>query len=324
MFKKYPMKMRPVSKEILWGGDILKKKYHKTADFEKLAESWELTVRPDGMSIIDNGTYTGLTLEAYAAYNPLSILGSNGTKGDRFPLLIKFIDAREPLSVQVHPDDTYSLANEGELGKMEMWYIVEATESATLVYGLAEGCTKEMLEKAITGGTMDDVLHTIPVKAGECYFIPAGQIHAIGAGCLIAEIQQNSNITYRVYDYNRRQADGSLRELHIEKALDVIRIRTEEEIRALRFQHKEPSSEKTLCDCQYFKVKKFTTHGGNRDLYVSDSSFMSLLVLSSDNGQLLHEGIVYDLASGDNYFIPAGTGQISLIGSTEVLVTTAN
>jgi len=323
--KKYPMKLRPVSKEILWGGDRLRTRYNKTAPFEKIAESWELTVRPDGMSIIDSGAYTGVSLEDFIRRAPQSILGENGCRGDRFPLLIKFIDARDDLSIQVHPDDTYSLAHEGELGKMEMWYIVEAAEGAKLVYGLREGCTLEDLASSIENGTTESVLHYVPVKAGDCYFIPSGQIHAIGSGCLIAEIQQNSNITYRVYDYNRRQADGSLRTLHVQQALDVTKIRSDEEIQKIRYSMGPDKHGKTLCDCAYFKVKRHvTTMGGDTDFFVSDRSFKSVLVLYSDGGQLLYDGTAYELTTGDCYFLPAGMGNVTLSGKAEILVTTAN
>lgn len=325
MLKKYPMKLRPVTKEILWGGSRLKERYHKHADFDKLAETWELTVRPDGMSIIDSGDYTGMPLDEFIRHAPESILGTNGSKGDRFPVLIKFIDARDDLSIQVHPDDNYSLANEGELGKMEMWYIVEATDDAKLVYGLKDGCTMEAFAKAVTEGCTESVLRYVPVKAGECYFIPSGQVHAIGSGCLIAEIQQNSNVTYRVYDYNRRQADGSLRQLHVAQALDVVQIRSDDEVQALRYEAGPDKHGKTLCNCKYFKVKKHVTSvDGNTDFFVSDKSFKSVLVLHADNAHLEHDGTRYEITTGDSFFLPSGMGTVYLTGDAEVLVTTVN
>ena len=325
MLKKYPMKLRPVTKEILWGGDRLKQRYHKHAAFDKLAETWELTVRPDGMSIIDSGDYTGMSLEEFINHAPRSILGTNGIKGDRFPILIKFIDARDDLSIQVHPDDSYALANEGELGKMEMWYIVEATDDAKLVYGLKDGCTMDAFAKAVAEGRTESVLQYVPVKAGECYFIPSGQVHAIGSGCLIAEIQQNSNVTYRVYDYNRKQADGSLRQLHVAQALDVVQIRTDAEVQALRYEAGPDKHGKTLCNCQYFKVKKHVTSvDGNTDFFVSDKSFKSVLVLHAENAYLEHEGTRYEITTGDSFFLPSGMGSVMLTGDAEVLVTTVN
>ena len=325
MLRKYPMKLRPVTKEILWGGNRLKERYHKTASFEKLGETWELTVRQDGMSIIDSGDYTGMPLDEFIRFAPQEILGSNGSKGDRFPILIKFIDARDDLSIQVHPDDAYALANEGELGKMEMWYIVEATDDARLVYGLKEGCTMEAFTKAVADGVTESVLQYVPVKAGECYFIPSGQVHAIGSGCLIAEIQQNSGVTYRVFDYNRRQADGSLRQLHVAQALDVIRIRSEAEVEALRYENGPDKHGKTLCNCQYFKVKKHTTSiDGNTDFFVSDKSFKAVLVLHAEDAFLEYDGTRYEMTTGDSFFLPAGMGTVYINGNAEVLVTTVN
>lgn len=325
MLKKYPMKLRPVTKEILWGGDRLKQRYHKQAPFDKLAESWELTVRPDGMSVIDSGDYTGVPLDEFIRYNPRSILGYNGVKGDRFPILIKFIDARDDLSIQVHPGDDYALSHEGELGKMEMWYIVEATEDAKLVYGLKDGCTQEAFARAVTEGKTESVLRYVPVQAGECYFIPSGQVHAIGAGCLIAEIQQNSNVTYRVYDYDRRQADGSLRQLHVAQALDVVQVRTDAEVQALRYEAGPDKHGKTICNCKYFKVKKhITSVDGNTDFFVSDKSFKSVLVLHADNAYLEHDGTRYEITTGDSFFLPAGMGSVTLSGDAVALVTTVN
>jgi len=324
MLKKYPMKMRPITKEALWGGDKLKKNYHKIADFSKLAESWELTVRSDGMSIIENGIYAGMTLDTFITRAQADILGKN-ISGDRFPLLVKFLDARENLSIQVHPDDTYALIHENELGKMEMWYIIEAEPGAQLVYGLQETCSAEKCKEAIASGKTESVLRYIPVKAGECYFIPAGHIHAIGAGILIAEIQQNSNVTYRVYDYNRKQSNGTLRQLHTAQALDVVRVYTKKEIAAERFFNNPPADAGTLCDCRYFRVQKYEL--GDREaveLLVSDNSFLSVLVISSDHGQIIHDGIIYEITAGDSYFLPAGMGSFSINGETIVLVTSIN
>ncbi len=325
MLLKYPMLLRPVSREIMWGGSTLKEKYHKTAPFDKLAESWELTVRPDEINVIDNGEYTGIPLEDYIVRNRTSILGINGAKYDRFPLLIKFIDAADRLSIQVHPDDDYAIAHEGEFGKTEMWYIMDAKPGAKLVYGLREGCTADGFAKAVSTGRTDEMLHYVDVHPGEVYFIPAGQVHAIGAGILIAEIQQNSNVTYRVYDYNRRQADGSLRVLHTEKALDVIRIRTDEEIEALRFSGgRKENGYELLCNCAYFNVRRYTTGQKNvAFLEPTDRSFLSLLVLEAGDDAILESGdFSTQLIRGQSYFIPAETSKIKISGSTVFLSTT--
>lgn len=325
--KKYPLLMRPVSKEILWGGDKLKKDYAKTAPFDKIAESWELTVRNDGMSIIANGEYAGISMEKYIALGKLDVLGTNcGKYNDRFPLLIKFIDAASDLSVQVHPDDEYALSKENEFGKTEMWYVMDAEPGARLVYGLADGCTIDRFAHAIENGTVEDELNYVEVKRGDVYFIPSGQVHAIGAGILIAEIQQNSNITYRVYDYNRRQSDGSLRQLHTEKALDVIKLRTNEEIEDIRLERaSKKSSDDVLCACKYFTSEKYTTSKESTAIiHVDESSFVSILILDSDNGRLEMGDELLPLHRGDSYFIPSGKADVRISGNAEVIATRIN
>lgn len=324
--KKYPLLMRPVSKEILWGGDKLKKEYAKTAPFEKIAESWELTVRDDGMSVIANGPYSGMKLQRYLALGETDVLGTNCKKYDRFPLLIKFIDAADNLSVQVHPDDDYALPNENEFGKTEMWYIMDAEPGAKLVYGLADGCTLEEFAAAVENGTVEEKLNYVEVHRGDVYFIPSGQVHAIGAGILIAEIQQNSNITYRVYDYNRRQSDGSLRQLHTAKALDVIKIRTEEEIDAIRLGKADGNIKNgTLCVCDYFTSRKYTTSKDNvAVVHIDETSFVSILVLESEDGHLEMGDEILPLHRGDSYFIPAGKADVRISGNAEIIATRIN
>ncbi len=323
--KKYPMLLRPVSKEIIWGGDKLKREYNKTAPFDKLAESWELSVRNKEMCIIENGEYAGVELGTFIGRDPESVLGASSQKYDRFPLLIKFIDANDRLSIQVHPDNEYSLANEGELGKTEMWYIIDAEPGAKLVYGLADGCTVDDLAIAVQNGTTEDKMCFTEVKPGDVYFIPSGQVHAIGSGILIAEIQQNSNITYRVYDYNRRQADGSLRQLHTEKALDVIKVRTENEINSIRFSVPYETSGELLCSCEYFTSVKYNSSSNDPvGLTADDDSFISILVLEAENAAILSNDYTYPIEKGESYFIPAGTGEVIISGNAKVIVTTVN
>lgn len=318
MTSLYPLKLIPAAKEILWGGHKLKDSYHKSAPFEKLAETWELTVRPQEMNIIENGAAAGQTLEDYIRENGLGTV-SPGYDGERFPLLIKFIDACDRLSIQVHPDDAYGLANEGELGKTEMWYIVEAEPGASLVYGLKDGLSAEDFAEAVHAGRIGETLRSVEVHAGETYFIPSGQIHAIGAGILIAEIQQNSNVTYRVYDYDRRQADGSLRQLHTEKALDVVKIRTDAEIDEIRYANADSCSTETeLAACPYFRVRRFSTEKLPASVTPADS-FIHLLCVDGE-GEIRSNGVVYPVIKGDSYFLPRGCGECCLSGSMTVLL----
>ena len=324
---KYPLLLRPVPKEIIWGGDRLRREYGKTAPFEKIAESWELTVREKEMCVISGGEYAGMPLGDYIASARRDLLGLNGSKTDRFPLLIKFIDAADRLSIQVHPDDAYGLEHEGEFGKTEMWYIMAAEEGAQLVYGLKEGLTSEDFRRFVEAGRTEEALNFVNVHAGEVYFIPSGQVHAIGAGILIAEIQQNSNITYRVYDYNRPGADGKPRELHTAKALDVVKIRTEEQIREVRFSVpvKEGSGCEVLASCDYFTTLKYTTAPGKTALYTStDRSFASLLVLDAEDAELECESFLEPIHKGESWFIPAASGEVKISGRAEVIVTEVN
>ncbi len=322
--EKYPMLLRPVSKQIIWGGDILKKEYNKKAPFEKIAESWELSVRRGENCTIRNGPLKGRTLMGYIGSDG-SALGSNCKKYGCFPLLIKFIDAGDRLSIQVHPDNEYAKKHEGTTGKTEMWYIMDTRPGARLVYGLKSGTTKKMFEDAIASGTVEDLMNYVEVKKGDVYFIPAGQVHAIGKGILIAEIQQNCNVTYRVYDYNRRQADGSLRQLHTEKALDVIVSRTERQIDEIRFSRPADTDGEVLGSCEYFTSVKHTVKtGSDIELNAGRKSFMSLLFLEADCAYIIYGGKKIRVRKGDSCFIPAGMGKFRIEGSCELISTVVN
>lgn len=299
--KKYPLKLSPAFKEIIWGGDRLKKDFGKVCDYEKLAESWELTCRYDGMNVIENGEYAGMTLADYL-----------GDQAKGFPLLIKLIDACDRLSIQVHPDDAYAKEKEGEFGKTEMWYIVDADPGAKLVYGLKD-YDKETFAAAAKDGTLEKYLNFVEVHKGDVFFIPSGCVHAIGAGILIAEIQQSSNVTYRVYDYNRVGKDGKLRPLHVEKALDVIVDYTPEQIEKIRFENGK--TEGSLANCKYFKVDRLV---GEQELH-ADDSFLHVLCLDG-------EGTVggYPIKKGDSYYLPQGIGTVQVTGNPEIITSKIN
>lgn len=306
--KLYPLKLTPAMKETIWGGNKLKTEYGKTADFDKLAESWELTVRSDGMNIIENGEYAGMTLGEYIDKATYAVIGE-GYTGDRFPLLIKFIDARDTLSIQVHPADEYSLKNENEFGKTEMWYIVDAEEGSELIIGTRPDYTVETYDKAVAEGTVEELFTKVKVKKGEVYFIPAGLVHAIGAGLLICEIQQNSNVTYRVWDFGRLGKDGKPRETHVEKARDVIENHTPENIEKMRFACAAERTPTLLAHCDKFKVNKYDFT--DLTLCAAKSSFISLTFLEG-NGVIVADGTEYAFKKGETYYIPAGMGEFSL------------
>ena len=210
---KYPLLLKPAIKDYIWGGRRLIDEYGFETNGEIAAEAWMLSCHKDGTNTVLNGFYAGKTLDC--------VLAEWGFT-ERFPILIKLIDAKQKLSVQVHPDDAYALENEGELGKTEMWYVVDCEPGAKLAYGFNENISADEFEKRIKDNTLDDFINYVPVKKGDVFFISAGTLHAIGEGILIAEVQQNSNTTYRVSDYGRLGADGKPRELHIAKSLESV------------------------------------------------------------------------------------------------------
>jgi mannose-6-phosphate isomerase len=219
----YPIIFTPDYKERVWGGQKLKTVFDKEIPFEHTGESWEIACHENGQSIVKNGQYKGMTLEELLLQQGEDIIGKPFAKGDKFPLLVKIIDAKDKLSVQVHPEDDYAKKNEnGELGKSEAWYVLQANEGSKLVAGLKDGVTEEIFKAKLESNELEEVLNEIEVNAGDVLDIPAGLIHAIGDGILLAEIQQNSDTTYRVYDYGRVGLDGVPRDLHVKKSLDVI------------------------------------------------------------------------------------------------------
>ncbi len=310
-----PIKVQPIFKEIIWGGNRLKTDYNKVSDLNNIAESWELTVRDDGMNTIVGGEFDGLTMQEYIDKNGFSVVTNKEL--DRFPLLIKFIDAEDNLSIQVHPDDEYGMKTANSLGKTEMWYVIDAKPGAKLVYGLKKGCTVDTLRKAIENGSVEEQLNFVDVKKGDVFFIPSGLVHAIGAGILLAEIQQNSNITYRVYDYNRLGKDGKPRELHVKDALNVIVNRTDDEIDKIRFSTNVKNNN-TLASCEYFNVEKHFIDG-DLEFSTNAESFNSILCLDG-NGKIEFNGESFSLIKGDSYFIPAGLGKYTVSGKVEIIV----
>ena len=301
----YTLKLKPALKDYLWGGTRLKTEYKMPTDLEKVAEAWVLSTHKDGNGIVLNGELEGKTFsEAVAAFGA-DCLGENGKKFSYFPILIKLIDAKDDLSVQVHPNDEYALRVEGEYGKTEMWYIVDCEEGATLYYGFNKEISKEEFSAKIADNTITDVLNKVPVKKGDVFFIPSGTIHAIGKGILIAEIQQNSNTTYRVSDYGRLGVDGKPRPLHIDKAVEVTSLSKPP------VQSNLPNG--TLAECEYFNVKIYNTDEV-KNIVVDDTSFSALLCL---DGEVSFDGVT--LKKGDCAFVPANRGEITFSGSATII-----
>lgn len=309
------LKLRPSCKDYLWGGRRLIEEYGKEYEGEVLAETWELSCHPAGPSFIANGKYAGKTLQQFIETEGKEVLGKNCRRFRDFPILTKFIDARDNLSIQVHPDNRYALKNEGEYGKTEMWYVMDAGEDAFLYYGFKKEISTEEFAERIEKDTLLEVLNAVPVQKGDVLFIESGTIHAIGKNILIAEIQQNSNVTYRVYDYGRVGKDGKKRDLHIEKALAVTN-----RVPMIRDKNSYPH----IADCDYFTVDKLNLDGcvmkkmeGN----VSDVSFASILMLGGE-GKITSGSETVSFCKGDSFFLPAGSGAYMIEGSCDALITT--
>ncbi|MDY4969496.1 MAG: type I phosphomannose isomerase catalytic subunit, partial [Lachnospiraceae bacterium] len=308
------LKLKPACKDYLWGGHRLAEEYGIEYDGDILAESWELSCHPDGPSTIVNGPFAGLTLEEYIEKEGKQVLGNHCRRFRDFPILIKFIDAKQNLSIQVHPDNKYALKNEGQYGKTEMWYIMDAKEGAFLYYGFKKEISKEEFAKRIEEDTLLEVLNAVPVHKGDVLFIESGTIHAIGENILIAEIQQNSNVTYRVYDYGRVGKDGKKRDLHIEKALAVTN-----RVPIV----KSGSSYPHVADCDYFTVDKLNLDGcmmKKMEGTVTDDSFVSILMLDGE-GTITCGDETVSYKKGDSLFLPAGSGSYTIAGSCDALVT---
>ena len=312
----YILKLNPVFKDYLWGGTKLRDEYGFESNLEKLAEGWMLSCHKDGENTIENGEFAGKTITEVVKSNP-DFLGENGKKFEYFPSLIKIIDAKDDLSVQVHPDNEYAMRVENEYGKTECWYILDCEEGAELIYGFNREISSEEFKTRIADNTFLETVNKVKVKKGDLFFIEAGTLHAIGKGILLAEIQQNSNTTYRVYDYGRLGADGKPRDLHVAKAIDVTNCTpptrsTNPEGELVEY---EDYSTQLLTKCDLFNVKKVSVKN-IFDGIADEKSFVSVLV-TDGNGKI--ENI--DIKKGDSLFIPANYGNFTISGNLEIIIT---
>lgn len=311
-------KLAPAFKDYIWGGTKLRDEYGKKCDLDKVAESWELSCHKDGASVVADGEDKGLTLAEYIEKHGKAVLGTDCEKFDNFPILIKLIDAKDNLSVQVHPDNEYAMRVEGEYGKTEMWYIVDCDEGATLLYGFKHEISKDEFAERIADNTLLEVTNAVPVKKGDVFFIQAGTLHAIGKGILIAEIQQNSNTTYRIYDYGRVGNDGKPRELHVEKAKDVTCLAPAKAYPETPVEQYDGYTSKLLSSCEYFTTYALDIDG-KAELDADEKSFNSLLILEGE-GQIVGDDTV-SFKKGDSVFITAGTGKYTVDGKCRAVLT---
>lgn len=317
MMKTYPLLLKPPVKDYIWGGTRLKEEFGYETDAAIAAEAWVLSCHKDGSSVVANGTLAGKTLPEVLAEWGDDAVGEKAAAFPYFPILIKLIDAHDRLSVQVHPDNDYAMRVEGEFGKTEMWYVVDCEPGAQLIYGFNRGLTKEEFRQRIEDNTLMDVCNAVPVKKGDVFFIEAGTLHAIGAGILIAEVQQNSNTTYRVSDYGRLGADGKPRPLHVDKAVDVtvtmppsIPYGAIGEVTAVG-----GGSVRRLASCDLFTAELVELTGAMQ--FGCPESFTSVLCLSGE-AQLSWDDQTAAVKKGDSLFIPAGTA-VRLDGRAELL-----
>ncbi len=302
-------KLQPACADYLWGGTKLKERWNKKSEKLPLAESWELSVHEAGKSLVASGPRRGTPL---ADLLTKADWGENAQGFEDFPIMIKLIDAAQNLSVQVHPDDAYALVHEGGPGKTEMWYILEAEEGAGIYCGLKERVTPKEYTRHIEEGTVTTLLNFYAVRPGECYFIPAGTVHAIGAGAVILEIQQNSNLTYRVYDYNRRDAQGNLRELHIEKARTVSKL----EPSAPKAVPKEHGpGMRQLAASRYFSAYEYTCE--EPFTFTVDGRSFAAVTFVEGGGSIGGQ----PFEKGDSFFAPAGLGEITVAGKSRFVLT---
>lgn len=318
-----PFLLKPAGKDYLWGGTRLTDDFSKEMELVPLAETWECSTHPDGPSVVISGQHAGKLLTAVIEEHP-EYLGTHPKAMGGLPILVKFIDAKKDLSVQVHPDDGYAMKYEnGSLGKTEMWYVVDAEKDASLIYGFHHDMERKDLEKSLKEGTVEKYLQKVRIQKDDVFFIEAGTVHAIGAGALIAEIQESSNLTYRLFDYNRVDKAGKKRELHIQKALEVINLKGSQEprqpMRVLKY--KKGSASELLCRCKYFQVERLLVNTERyremADYRTGENSFEVLLCINGCGTLKGREAIPF--IKGDCIFVPANSEPLKIHGKAQFL-----
>lgn len=312
-----PLKFKPIFMKRIWGGNALKTRYgFNIPDGDKIGELWCISDNRTAVSEVEGGSFDGIKLNELAK-NYKDELYGEGKSYDRFPLLIKIIDANDKLSVQVHPDDDYAYKHEnGDLGKTEMWYIIDAKPGAKLVCGLKEGTTKQQFKTLLDEGILEDCLNEIEVNPGDVVYIPSGMVHAIGDGILICEIQQNSDLTYRVYDYNRVDDNGNKRELHIDKALDVIDFNLKSDKIIPEYKKIEGGSIARVVDSKYFKTDVIVV---DSSLNIETNGTFNTLVVVDGECKLSYDNDTIYLKSGESMLVPASIDKYTVTGNCRLI-----
>lgn len=313
----YIMKLKPVLKDYLWGGKRLINEFGMEAPGDKAAEAWVLSCHKDGPAEILNGELKGKTLDQVMTRE---MMGKNCDKFQSFPILTKIIDSGDNLSLQVHPSDETADKSKGEEGKTESWYIADCEEGAELIYGFKKDITKEEFISSVNDGTFIEKVNRVKVKKGECYHIVAGTLHAICKGILLVEVQQNSNTTFRVYDYDRKDKNGNKRELHVQRALEVLNYKKQQIITSSGTTEKTDTYvRRPLSECEFYNFCELKNNGRS-ELFASDSSFVSYVIIDGEGTAECDEGKI-TVKKGDSIFIPAATGKYVLDGKMTLLET---
>ncbi|MFD1414548.1 mannose-6-phosphate isomerase, class I [Oceanobacillus jeddahense] len=307
-----PLFMRPVFQERIWGGERLNTVFGFHLPSKKVGENWAISAHPYGTSIVENGNFKGEKLDELW-HNHKELFG-NPTEST-FPLLVKILDAKDDLSVQVHPDDSYSLQHENELGKTECWYIIDAEPGAEIIYG-HNARTRDELIYMINNNLWDKLLKRVPVKKGDFYFVPSGTIHAIGKGVMILETQQSSDTTYRLYDYDRKDTKGNLRDLHIQQSVDVTSIPSKIPDQIFKVEKYGDSSITTLVDSSFFNVYKWSVNG---NLQLTKEAPYTLATVIEGNGTLITDQKSYVLNKGNSFILPDDISFWEIHGSVELI-----
>ena len=337
-WKNKPFLLSPAGMDYLWGGNRLNTDFHKNIDMTPLAETWECSTHPDGVSTVASGEHLGQTLDVvlakhpeYLGSHPVSVMNAINSEGSQdgdhpltLPVLVKFIDARQNLSVQVHPDDDYARIHEnGSPGKTEMWYVLDAAPGAQLVYGFNRDMDEKLLRHSLEQGSIEKYLQKVSVQKDDVFYIESGTVHAIGAGVLLAEVQENSNLTYRLYDYDRVDRYGNKRTLHIGKAMEVLNYKSRENprqpMRVLRYQ--PGCASELLCRCKYFQVERMLINTAQAhaapECSTTEHSFQVLLCLEGSGEIVYTEKLPFK--KGSCIFVPADSVPLQLYGKAQLL-----
>ncbi len=314
-------KFKPLLKQTIWGGERIVPFKRLECNMGQVGESWEISGVKGQETVVDGGPYDGLTTNELVATLRDRLLGRDNylRYGDKFPLLIKFIDAAGDLSVQVHPDDATAMRHGRKRGKTEMWYVMDSEPSATLMVGLKRSITPDEYKALVANGTICDAISRYNVKEGDCFYIPSGRIHSIGAGCFLTEIQQTSDVTYRIYDFKRKDKDGNFRELHTAEAADAIDYQVQESYRTEYDRVKNEPAE--LVDCPYFRTALYDLDEPMTLDYSELDSFVILIGVCGEGTLTCDDGTSATLSAGHTLLLPATTGIVGVSGKVKFLET---